>query len=147
MLVKHRMSRRRITRRWRVDPVTGCWIWLLSTTRDGYGHARDPKQNGKMRLAHIINYEAKYGPVPKGKELDHVVCDTKLCVNPDHVSPATAAENSRRRDTTKLSVTKVKDIRRAVLRSGCTRTSLALLYGVSCSTISRVVLKQTWVTL
>lgn len=47
----------------------------------------------------IKAYRAVYillrGPVPDGLTLDHL-CHNKMCVNPWHLEPATAAENVRR---------------------------------------------------
>jgi hypothetical protein len=58
----------------------GCWIWN-GATRGGYGRFR---VNYKAHDAHKWTYEDKYGPIPDGYDLHHVVCETKRCVNPDH---------------------------------------------------------------
>jgi hypothetical protein len=46
----------------------------------------------KNRVAHAVAYEALHGPVPPGRELDHL-CENKLCVNPSHLEPVTHQEN------------------------------------------------------
>jgi hypothetical protein len=71
----------------------GCWLFTGFLTTKGYGHIRDGR---KMRAAHVVIWEAKNGPVPNGKELDHVQCQRKACCNPDHVEPVTHIENIRR---------------------------------------------------
>jgi len=76
-----------------VDPGTGCWEWQGSKDKRGYGLMRDGR---RMRRAHIVMYEQKYGPVPDGKELDHFACDNPSCCNPDHVRAVTHAENMAR---------------------------------------------------
>lgn len=71
----------------------GCWEYTGCTNTNGYGHVRDGE---KMRLAHVIMYEDKNGPVPEGLELDHFFCSFKPCCNPDHVEPVTHLVNIQR---------------------------------------------------
>lgn len=70
----------------------GCWNWTGSHWRNGYGRM---KVKGRWRQAHRIYWERENGPVPDGRELDHVCCN-KTCVNPAHLEPVTHAENMRR---------------------------------------------------
>lgn len=69
-----------------------CWLWAKSL---GNGYARFTV-DGKHVYAHVWAYEQRHGPVPAGMQLDHVVCDTPRCVNPDHVVPATPRDNLMR---------------------------------------------------
>ena len=48
--------------------------------------------NGQSRYASRNVYEAHRGPVPEGKELDHL-CRNHSCVNPWHLEPVTHREN------------------------------------------------------
>ena len=59
-----------------------CWDWTASTSK-GYGLFW---LDGRLRAAHIVAYEACFGPVPAGCELDHK-CRNRRCVNPEHVEP------------------------------------------------------------
>jgi hypothetical protein len=80
----------------------GCWIWQGCYNHWGYGQTKvGSRRDGSRRstACHIATYEAKYGPVPDGLTLDHVVCDTRICCNPDHVVPATMRDNTLRSAT------------------------------------------------
>jgi HNH endonuclease len=85
---------------------TACWVWQRARTRAGYGQAFDGR---KMRPAHKVYYERKYGEVPKGLVLDHL-CRVRACVNPSHLEPVTHAENVRR-GVTKANVDAVRTVR------------------------------------
>ena len=76
-----------------VDPDTGCWLWQRGTNPEGYGRMQ---REGRLVYPHRAFYEDKYGPIPEGMELDHVVCQNPPCCNPDHVEPVTHLENVRR---------------------------------------------------
>lgn len=67
------------------NPTTGCWIWTLGLTKGkkSGGYAK-MKAGRKHALGHIVAYEATYGPVPEGLELDHK-CRNRACVNPNRV--------------------------------------------------------------
>lgn len=79
----------------------GCWIWTGYRIRKGYGQLR---VNGKNVLAHRYAYEQKHGPIPPRPDgsptpLDHYVCDTPSCCNPDHVRPDSHRSNILRGNT------------------------------------------------
>lgn len=67
----------------------GCWYWTGTLTK-GYGTFG---YQGTRIGAHKFAYQFKYGPVPKGLVLDHIICDTPCCANPDHVTPTTNRDN------------------------------------------------------
>lgn len=76
----------------RVMPVTecGCWFFLGSLNYAGYGWINDGF--GDSMLAHRASYEVFKGPIPTGLIVLHS-CDIPCCVNPDHLSLGTDADN------------------------------------------------------
>lgn len=71
------------------EPNTGCWLWTGSVSVKGYGITTISR---RLTRAHRVLYEMKYGPVPKGLELDHL-CRQPCCVNPDHLEAVTHSVN------------------------------------------------------
>src|SRR6266446_1285982 len=56
--------------RYEVDPVTGCWNWLIGLAPNGYPCGI---VEGKFRSAiHRVLYEILKGPVPKHMDMDHL---------------------------------------------------------------------------
>lgn len=80
------------------EPLTGCWLWSASVDRCGYGRIGVGSRKDGSRtngLAHVVAFELFSGPVPEGKQLDHL-CRVRCCVNPAHLEPVTWQENLRR---------------------------------------------------
>jgi hypothetical protein len=74
----------------RIQFTETCWIWTGKIQVDGYGRWG---KNGQP--AHRAAYEFFIGAIPNGLQLDHL-CRVRPCVNPTHLEPVTALENSRR---------------------------------------------------
>jgi HNH endonuclease len=69
-----------------------CWQWIGGRNRDGYSTFG---LDGSHTSGHRFSWELHNGPVPKGKELDHL-CGNLLCVRPSHLEPVTHRENMLR---------------------------------------------------
>jgi hypothetical protein len=76
----------------KVRITADCWTWIASTNDNGYGQFYVGEQKFS---AHRWSYELLVGPVPDGKELDHL-CRNRACVRPSHLEPVTHLENVRR---------------------------------------------------
>lgn len=72
---------------------TPCWIWQACTNGDGYGMfmGGGRRQEG----AHRFSYKHFRGEIPKHLEVDHI-CNTPLCVNPNHLQLLTHKQNVMR---------------------------------------------------
>lgn len=74
-----------------LNPLTECLEFTGCLNNQGYGQIN---RQGKGILAHRAAYEAKHGPIPKGKIVLHR-CDNPACINIDHLTLGTMKDNSQ----------------------------------------------------
>lgn len=78
--------------RFAVSSANGCWTWIGYRNRKGYGRFYNPSGSP---LAHRIAYELLRGPIPPGRQIDHL-CKNRACVNPAHMEAVTLRQNVQR---------------------------------------------------
>ena len=94
--------RRFIEGKYTVNPDSGCWEWNASLDRNGYAKA-NVGLGGRRRgtTAHRAAWIVHRGPIPPLLQIDHL-CRNKRCINPEHLEPVSARENTRRKSTVNL---------------------------------------------
>lgn len=141
----------------KVIKTAACWNWIGCLHPLGYGLlAWTEGGRKKYARAHRLAYETFVGPIPAGQSVCHT-CDNRRCVNPDHLFAGTHAENmadmkskGRRANIgggssnprARLNDRDVLAFRSAYQHGRGTQKALALEYGVSQATVSRVI--ATW---
>lgn len=131
------------------EPNSGCWIWLGEhRVSDGYGECW---AFGKRERAHQASFREHGGIVPSGMVLRHT-CDTRCCVNPDHLIVGTQADNyydmverGRRPQGSGHSNAKLtEDDVRYIRTSSEPKRAMARKFGVSQMLIIRVIARKCW---
>lgn len=92
---------KKFLRKINIDPITSCWNWAGSLNWDGYAQdnigSRTDNSRRTVRVSRFLFEYFKY-KIPNELELDHIICNNRKCVNPDHVKPVTHLENTQRAD-------------------------------------------------
>jgi hypothetical protein len=128
-----------------------CWVWTGYKDDVGYGRFRC---DGQAKLSHRVAWLLTYGVWPAKNALHK--CDNPPCVNPSHLFEGNQKTNMQdcaakgrmdhkgeKHNLAKLNDKNVIIIRDSFLK-GTSRKDLALQFGVSRSTIQRVVNREYW---
>ncbi len=168
-----KISRPEIRHRWRhephtietmrqraeVDPVSGCWNWVLSLNTHGYGQTT---HNGARWGTHRLMFSLANPSVDiDGKTICHH-CDNRACINPKQLYAGSPLSNMRdmiargrarftgnpnigelHKDA-KLTAAHVRKIRRLHAAGGLGYRKLANIFGVDRTTIKLVVRRMSW---
>ena len=95
----------------RTKRVGNCWIWQ-GRVRDGYSEVR---VGGRAYAVHRLALESRWGK-SLGSQAAHHICAVTTCVNPDHLQPVTARENTAEMLARTYMVGRIADLE-AALRS------------------------------
>ena len=137
----------------RVEKSDSCWLWTGTVDSHGYGDYRALKPF--KYKAHRFSYLLAYGSIPDGAVIRHV-CDTPLCVRPDHLIAGTQLENMQdcvdkkrhafgeRQGSAKLTNEIVRQARTLRVQSGLTYKVLGHMFGVDRQVISKAIRGLTW---
>lgn len=94
-LIQHRKTdisiKEHILQKIEMIPECGCWIWMGSKDKDGYGLI---SINSKYIGAHRVSWKLHFGPIPNNLFVCHH-CDTPSCVNPYHLFLGTHQDNMK----------------------------------------------------
>lgn len=131
-----------------------CWPWTGATNEHGYGVMRpEGQRHGPSVKAHRVSAELA-GMDIAGRFVLHS-CDNRPCVNPAHLHPGNAAENSAemvdrdrsihgtRNPNARLTETTAAEVK-ALLAEGYRHRDIAAVYGVNRATVSMVACGRTW---
>lgn len=136
----------------KIDLVSGCWLWVGTLTRYGYGQV---SVGGKKMKAHRVSWELHWGMVPDGLHVLHR-CDVRNCVNPRHLFLGTNQDNiddkmRKNRGTSgilngrsKLCDSDVHLIRLLLIQKE-THKEIAKKFGVHQSIVSQINTGKAWV--
>ena len=138
------------------EPNSGCWLWIGACAADGYPRITIGSLTDKSKKSVRVNRfvcHAFHG-LPDGMHALHK-CDNVICINPDHIYPGTAKQNTkdcierqrrtqiRRGEANAMSVLKTEDV--LYIRESEKRgVDLATKYGVSQATISLIRSRKLW---
>jgi hypothetical protein len=145
-----------------VQKTENCWIWTASRRHGRYGQiGTGSKRDGskKVESAHRVAWRLFHGAIPPGLSVLHH-CDNPPCVRPEHLFLGTNAENlsdmrqkgrgkmpahikGPANPAAKLGVDKAREVQ-AGFASGENKSMLARRFGVSRTTIRRVIENISW---
>lgn len=76
------------------EPNTGCWLWTKALNVWGYASSGGLSESGKRGTfaVHRESYMKSNGQIPNGMVVRHK-CDQPSCVNPEHLTLGTNADN------------------------------------------------------
>lgn len=133
-----------------------CWEFTGCLHYKGYGEIG---HNGRSRRAHRVSYEIFKGQIPKGLCVMHS-CDNRKCVNPEHLSLGTIAQNQadmkrkgRSRNSGgrgeeschhKLTEEEVLEIRRRFSSGETDKTVLAKDFNITRTSVYYIVTRKQW---
>ncbi len=149
------MTEKQVNRFWSKIAITAnsnkCWNWQAVKHR-GYGSF---SIGYTTVVSTRVSYYLHYKIDPIGKSVLHK-CDNPSCCNPNHLFLGTPNDNSKDMvnknrqafgesvKTSKLNENDIIDIRKIYADGKLTQEQIGDIYGVSKTTIRRIVIKTIW---
>lgn len=129
-----------------VKVTSGCWIWIASKNRSGYG--KFSFSGFKNITAHRASYILFNGPIKDDLFVCHS-CDNPSCVKPAHLWLGNHAENmsdmtKKERQNSKLKCEDILKIREMVEKDSIPQTKIVELYGITSGTVSSIIHRRIW---
>jgi hypothetical protein len=133
-----------------------CWPWL-GAKHKRFEHGRY-RWKGQERTAHSVAHEITYGPTEGVRGTTGILmrhsCDSPPCVNPAHIIPGTAKDNTadmmerkRHKPIVGEKAAKAKlteDDVRAIRRDPRTHEEIGRSYGISNQNVSWIKARKGW---
>lgn len=132
--------------------VDSCWPWVGALDGNGYGTFN---RKGKKEKAHRQAWRLTQGEIPKHIEVCHK-CFQKTCCNPAHLFLGTHKDNmdsavqklemrqGEQHACAKLTVEKVKEMRRLYATGTLSYEKIAKIFGVTMMPAWAAITRKTW---
>lgn len=140
-----------------VNKTDDCWLWTgaIGTGRR-YGSMYIGTKGSRQYygVSHRFSYILHKGEIPNGLHVMHK-CDVPLCVNPNHLTLGTHADNmrdmkmkgrARNVHSSNINWEMVEQIR-AQAKQGIKQYVIAERFGISKSAVCNIIRGRTWVPL
>jgi HNH endonuclease len=136
-----------------VIKTEGCWTWIASRDKNGYGIFRGMIGQTEFTRAHRYSYALHTGDLLIGMQALHS-CDNPSCVNPAHLSSGTNADNMRDKANKGRARPRVGELNghailnpkqiKSILADPRPYVEIAAQYDVKPSTIGSVKQRKSW---
>lgn len=140
-----------------INKTDTCWLWIGHKNEHGYGLVTIGR--GKQVRAHRYMYEKYNGKIKDNLLVCHK-CDTRNCVNPDHLFLGTQKENmsdasikgrigyksfhGESHHMSKLTMAKAEEIRNLWAKGGLYQREIGERFGVSQAVVSKIIKGELW---